>query len=945
MPRFFLLVILSLFLHLQGYTQSKVSWTGKVVDSTTKEILELATVAVNDAKDSTLFTYTLTDHKGVFKLESLPKGQTFVFLVSYTGYKQYRKVMKTGDASADLGTIILAPSSRALGEVVVEGEKPPITIKNDTLEFNASSFRTKPNAVVEDLLKKLPGVEVEADGSIKVNGKKVSRVLVDGKEFFGNDPKIATKNLPKEIVDKIQVVDTKSKVQQLTGQKTDGEDKTINITLKEDKKKGLFGRITAGAGTQHRYDVNTLLNRFSPKQQLSFLASSNNLNNTGFSIEDLMGLQGGKRSGGSSVSINTSTSGSASVNVNGLNVGGVGGDGVRNIAMAGVNYNDEWSKSLQVGGSYFYNYADTRTESSSRRQFTNTENANTLDETRSRRSYANNDRLNMTFTYSIDSFTTLILTPNLDRTYGSGLSLSRSSTHKSDGSLANSSDMQNRSINDVLNFNNNISLVKILNRKGRNLSVELGQTYSNNNNDQYLESENFFRYPDRDSTGISNQHTRSTGNNQGYTANVTYTEPLSETWKMIVAYRFSYGLNRSDRQTYNLDENTGKFDNLDSAFSDKFRNINIQQRPQLSFDYSGEKFNATIGGGMQYNTLKNYSYTRNDSITQRQQTFTPTTRFSYRFSPRLMINFGYNFYSRQPTINELQPVRDNTNRLFVNLGNPDLKTAFTHNFSTGMTAFSPAKGFNYGLNLGISPTSNAIVMQTTYDSAFVQYARPVNVGGTYSSSMWAYASKSIRKKDYSLRINGSLNASVNKSVSFSSQPGKPILRNETTTINPGASLNVSYTYKEVLDFSPGYRINYRKTDYSISNLQSGDALVHGVTLYSALFWPAKFVWENDLNYTYNTNMAPGYRKDVTLWNMSVSRMFLKNDRGTLKVSVYDLLNQNIAARRNITQDYIEDSQVMIVQQYFMLSFTYNISSFGGVAPARKAGKGGRNMRF
>ncbi|MCK7560201.1 carboxypeptidase-like regulatory domain-containing protein [Chitinophaga sedimenti] len=368
MFRYLIIASIALLASARASAQSKVNWTGKVVDSTTKEILELATVAVNDAKDSTLYTYTLTDKKGQFKLDPLPSGQTFVLLVSYTGYKQYRKVLKA-DADHDFGAIILAPSSGALNEVVIEGEKPPISIKNDTLEFNASSFKTKPNAVVEDLLKKLPGVEVEEDGSIKVNGKTVSRILVDGKEFFGNDPKIATKNLPKEIVDKIQVVDTKTKVQEITGQKTDGQDKTINITLKEDKKKGVFGRITGGIGTQERYDASALVNFFNKKRQISIIGALNNLNNTGFTFSDLQGIQsGGGGRGGMSVTVGGGMMGGGAgpgmISMNGLTIGGVGGEGIRKIATGGVNYNEQINRKLQVNGSYFYNYADTRIQTS-----------------------------------------------------------------------------------------------------------------------------------------------------------------------------------------------------------------------------------------------------------------------------------------------------------------------------------------------------------------------------------------------------------------------------------------------------------------------------------------------------------------------------------------------------------------------------------------------------
>ncbi|WP_295118099.1 TonB-dependent receptor [uncultured Chitinophaga sp.] len=941
MLRYLFLAVMTLLSSIHGLAQSKINWTGKVVDSTTKEILELATVAVNDSKDSSMVTYTLTDNKGHFKLESLPVGKTLVLLISYTGYKQYRRVIKVEPGeNKDLGTFILSPSSRSLNEVVVEGEKPPIAFKNDTLEFNASSFKTKPNAVVEDLLKKLPGVDVDQDGKITVNGKPVSRVLVDGKEFFGNDPKIATKNLPKEIVDKIQVVDTKTKVQELLGQKTDGEDKTINITLKEDKKNGLFGRITGGIGTQHRYDASAMVNMFNKKRQFSVLGAVNNLNNTGFSMDDMMGVQNGGGNRGVAVSV---SGGNMSISANGITLGGIGGEGIRRIATGGINYNEDFSQKLKMNGSYFYNYADTRTESSIRRENINLDTSTFYNERRSGVGTSENNRLDMNLTYSIDSTTTLIVQPNLSNTQSTNFARSIASTTNEDGSLINSSNTVNRSESNNLNFRNNMSLVKQLNKKGRSLSLEFNNNYGKNTSDGYVEAENHYVIGGQDSMTLINQYTRSIGDNQGYGGSITYIEPLNKVLRLELRYGVNYSLNNTERRTYNYDPSKG-YDDLDSLYSNKFRSTTLQQTPQVTLNLQGKKFSGTIGGGMQFNTLKNYSYFLDDSITLRQQSFVPNTRITYAFSNFTRIGLNYSLYTQQPTIDQLQPVQDNTNTLFQRLGNPDLKSAFRHNIGFNFNTGTP-KGFFMGLNGSFSPVTNNITNETYFDEKGVQISRPINVGGNYGSNIFMYSSFSKKTKDWNHRINLNGGVSMNKSISYTTKSNKERLENETYNYSVAPSLNYNITFKELFDISPGYRINYRKNTSTLNAMGNTDFVSHTASFSNALYWPKNFVWENDINYTYNSNMSPGYRKDFTLWNMSVSRMMLKNNRGTIKLSVYDLLNQNTSVRRNVSQYSIEDTQTMIVQQYFMLSFTYNISSFGGgTAPARKAG-GPRMMRF
>lgn len=948
MPRYLFLAAITLLCSIQGLAQSKINWTGKVVDSTTKEILELATVSVNDVRDSSLVTYTLTDSKGYFKLEGLPLGKTLNLLISYTGYKHYRRSFKVEEGGRDFGPIILAPSSKSLNEVVIEGERPPIAIRQDTIEFNAASFKTKPNAVVEDLLKKLPGVDVDKDGAITVNGKKVSRVLVDGKEFFGGDPKIATKNLPKDIVDKIQVMDTKTKVEELTGKQASGDEKTINISLKEDKKKGVFGRINAGAGTQNRYDASASINMFNKKRQLSFLGAANNLNSTGFTLNDIMSMLQSSGQQVRSVSVSYGSSGASSMSVNGISVGGgAGGDGIRKVYSGGLNYNDELSKDLKLNSSYFFNRGDGHTERSSNRVTTNTDTAFTDSQWSIGDGINDNHRLNLGVNYNIDSMTTLSVNPSFEYTKGNNFTRSHSERVREDGLKINNSDINNNSEAESANFRNSLSLVRLLNKNGKSLSFEFNNSYNTSNSDVYYNAHNEFFQTGIDTT--INQYARSRSTIQSYGGTLTYTQPLSKTWKMDLRYMINYNRNEMDKNTFNYNETSKGYDDPDPAFSDKFRSVTVQQKPEISFNYSGKKLRSTFGSGLLINSLDNFSYTQDRSIKINQVSLVPTMRTNYQLTKSSSLNLNYWFFANQPTADQLQPVQDNSNPLYKRLGNPDLKNALSHSFSLGYNMFNMNKGYNIFANLSFNPTSNSIQNETTLNEVTgEQVSRPVNVDGNYSTNMNVNFSKTKKTKNSNYRISLMSNGGINKTLTFTNRikAGQDTIRqrNEVNGFNIGPGINFTYGYKELFEIVPSYRLNYRKSKYSIASMNDAEQITHTMSLGTSLYWPKKFIWENDINFTYNNNIAPGYRKGVTLWNMAISRQVLKNDKGLVKLMVYDVLNQNTSVRRNIGSEFIEDSQTLIVKQYFMLSFTYNISSFGGATKApRRSNNGGMIM--
>ncbi len=928
------IICMSLLCMISFAATAQKTLTGSVADSSSKDQLEMATVAAQDAKDSSLITYTLTDKAGAFKLTGLPANKAIRLLISYTGYRSYIRVLQPGHA-ADLGRIMLAPAPRELNTVVIEGDRPPIAIRKDTIEFNASAFKTRTNAVIEDLLKKLPGVDVDDEGNITVNGKKVTRVLVDGREFFGNDPKLATKNLPSAIVDKVQVVDTKTKQEARMGVEKDGEDKTINVTLKADKKKGVFGRLAAGGGTDERFELTGIVSGFDGPRQLSVLASSNNLNKIGFTQSE-MSSASERKGGGMSVSF----SDNGAFNMNGISFGS-GGDGIRTATMAGYNYNDQWTKKLSVNNNYFYNNTDSRFITQRNTQYND---GRLIRSNRSGNGRNANHRFNFTLETELDSMTQLTFAPSFDYTDISTNAGSLDTTW-ADGALLNNNTTRNRNSSSRVNFSSRLDITRQLKKKGRSI----GFNFSNNNSNQdgyafnYSER-NFFLHDVIDSTALTDQRSTMSNTVENYEATLRYTEPLSKTWKMTVGYGFQYSQSRSNRQTYNFDELEKGYTDLDSNYTNKFKTVFTSQNPQLSFNYNNKQWSATIGGMAYFNVLDNYSYTTSTTFRQHQTNFAPNSRISYRTKKNANWNLGYSGYMQQPTLEQLQPIKDNTNTLSERIGNPNLKPSFSHRVNFGYNRFSPT-GIGIFSNLNFSPVMNRITTMVKARPDGSQQTQFVNVDGTYNMGGNMTLSKNKKAKDYQWRVMVNLGGNGSKNVNFSNinnpKGDTTIRQNETFNWWIYTGAYGSYSYKELFDITLNYRPTISLTKYPAGITTQGNYVMHRISFGSTLYWPGNFSWENDIVYNYNGRITPGFQKGVAIWNMGLAYDFLKNKKAQVKLYAYDLLRQSNSVRRNVTEYAIDDSQTMIVEQYFMLTFSYNISVFGAKAKgSNRRGQGG-----
>jgi hypothetical protein len=893
------LIVFTLFLvmHTEAQRTRYASIKGTVIDSSSHQPVEAATVSIFLAADSSLVNYSITNKKGEYFINEVPQAQTCRLMISYSGLSTYTQdlIIPPDTKELVIKTIGLKKDYREMEEIIVSAQRPPVIIKKDTVEFNAGSFKTPVNGVVEDVLKQLPGVEVDADGNITINGKKVSKITVDGKDFFGADFKITTKNLPKDIIDKIQVVDYKSREAQFNKTSDGTEDKAINLTLKKDKKKGMFGRVSAGYGSDKRYESGANLNYFNGTQQLNFIGYANNTNKSNFS-------------GGDFAMPKTANS-----------FAGVG-SGITETKAAGVNFSTEFTKKLRLNGSYFYNNAALTNNIRSQRQNILPDTSFWYNSASQSANTNNNHRVYLNLDYKPDSMTDLYVNTSFNATGARSITTNDAESKSLEQLLINAS--RNTFTG---NSNDQTGSLEVffghrLNKRGRSFTLNMNYNHNDRSSTDSNTGESVFYKADGGQTYDSlRQRSYTDGSNNSLNLSATWTEPIVPKFNMVMRYNYNKAQGGSDKLTNKYNPLTGAYDLVDTTFTNSFRNSTLSHTPNLSFSYADAKLNALIGAGVQWLQQDNVSAQQKNAFAQNYTNLFPSANVSYRFSKTGNINFNYNGQSQQPSIQQLQPVPDNTNTLYLRLGNPDLKPSFMHTVNVNLQQSDSKTFWNGGLNF--STVKNQIVYETWFDS--IQISRPINTNGNYNLSYILNYSRGWKKKDWSLRVSLGNNGTYSKNVAYINK-----IENATKTYSISQRVTLTYTIKEILTIMPVFILRFNNTNYSIQESQNVQYLTKNATLNLFLNWPKRLILENNLQYNYNSRTAPGFPKSVTLWNMAANYQVLKNRQGVVRFSVYDLLKQNTSVFRSITPTYIEDSQVQVIQQYFLLSFIYNLKKLG-----------------
>ena len=904
---------------------------GIAFDTITRQPVAGATITVVEKKDSSLVSFSMTDNAGRFSITGIPNGE-FRLLITHVNYHNSSTLFTISDdkKNVDLANITMNDKSKVLAEVIVSNEAPPVTMVGDTVQYNAGSFKVQPNASVEQLLKKLPGVKVEKDGTVKAQGEKVNRVLVDGKEFFGNDPKIATKNLPADAVDKVQVYDKQSDQAQLTGFEDGNYEKTINLKLKKDKKKGVFGKVMAGGGDKERYEGKFNVNSFKGARQMSVIGMGNNDNAEGFSFMDILNFTGEMsrmmKGGGGNININISGDDAAAM--------GLGGNrnGITTAWAGGVNYNNIIGNKIDLQSNYFYNRYNPEVERYINRQNFTSASTNFYNSNSFSNNLNNTHRLNLNALYQIDSSTSLRITPSVNFQKTRNRSNSDYQTASASGALINEGSTYNLSKSEGFNFRNDLIFRKKFKRKGRTFSLSLQTTLNESDGDGELNSiTNFYNAGTIQTRDTLNQQSKTNGSLQGYTARAVYTEPFLKRSLLEFSAGKSSTKNKSELVTYNYNRQSDKFDELNKAQTNNYRNTygftnaGIRMRTQM------RKFNYSFGLTWQQAELegKIISGVKDSVISKTFRNLLPNARFQYNITRFKTLSITYGASTNQPSMQQLQPVPDLSNRLYIRNGNANLKQEYSHNIQTNLSLVSPYKNKNLFLFLTMQTTNNKIVNYDSIDNQGVRYSTPVNVNGVYNINSNISYSMPVRFLKGTMEIGSRsgyfktkqfIDAAVNVIKTWSLGPELRFDINPGEKLNLGVSTNLSYNNTKY-SLKPALNTNYLSQEYNAS-----------------VDWqlPKLFFFSTDFTYTVNNQLSAGFNTKVPIWNASISKQFLRYNRGELKFSAADLLNKNVAVSRNANQNYIEDSRVNTLRRFFLVTFTYSLSKTG----LNNAGGGG-----
>lgn len=904
---------------IRGYSQSAhYIVKGTILDSADHHPLESATIYLNKPGDSTVIALDFSNSKGNFTIKDIPRDQEVRFRIFYTGYSRYTKTLAhVKSDTLDLGKIYLATMANALGEVLVTAEKPPIAIKGDTVEFNASSFKTRPNSVLSALLKKLPGVDVQSDGSVTANGKKVDKILVNGKKFFGDDPQIALQNLPAAIVDKVQVTDTKTEEEEATGEPAKGDTKTINITLKKGNDHGFFGRAYAGYGTGDHYDASAMLNYFSGDRQISLLGATNNINQVGFTMNEIMQMMGNGNV--HMISINKS---SGSFGINGINFGG-GGTGLKKSTSGGINFNDAYGKHFTVNGSYFYGGIINDNDTKTARQNILPDSVFYYNSDQVTHSNSMSHRGNANVNYK-DSLWQISYSPSINITNSQSTAEGSAQSNGAKNIPVNQSNSVYTSNSEQKGFDNLLYIYRKLKRKKQYLDLYFRSSNSNAKEGDYNQYHNTF-YDNSAPDDSANQFIQNETTNNRYSARASYSQPLSKSISLRAGYELQWQYGLTDKQTFDFNKITGKYDKPDTTYSNKFRSNIITQTPSAGITFQGDSGQWRLEVGTEFNFigLHHYSFTHHLAFDRSQLFIAPAVYFSKKISKGGKLYFDYNSYVRQPDISQLLPVADNSNSLYIVKGNPDLKPSINRSAGFGYINYDFKSGNMVYFNIGYFNTKNAIADVTTYDDHLRQMTTYTNVKQNDGFRSYLDLSKTKKETNYHWQLKLNSWGSLNNNHAFV---------NETPYMSRAYNINfkpsVTYGYKELFEVTPSWTTQYQFSKYNTNALKDRKSSMSQAGLSGTLYWPGRFTWESDLNYTHNSDVAPGFHKAFWLWNASLSLDVFKNRQGTFELSVYDLLNQNISVNRTISDTYVEDTQTIILHQYYMLKFIYNLRKFG-----------------
>ena len=967
--RTFTLTLLAFLVGIVASAQNQVSVKLKLVDSKTSEPVSFATVSLTVKGEDTPSKYVLSDSEGKAELVKI-RHNTYILKAELMGYKTHTQEVKV-DKSVDLGEIKMEEDVEVLDAARVTDVGNPIIIRKDTIEYTASSFKTSDSDMLEELLKKLPGVEVEADGTITANGETITKITIDGKTFFLDDPQLASKNIPAKLIDRVKVVEKKSDQAIFTGI-DDGEHETvIDLTMKPGMMQGWFGNIMGGGGhdvpgagsdmNDWRYQGAAMVGRFTDKSQISIILNGNNTNNRGFN--DMAGsMMQGMRGGGGGM---------------GMGMGGWGrGNGITTSWMGGLNgaftlLDDQ----MDLAGNYLYNGSinDVIEESS---KITYLEDGSRLlnDEKGTGRTMTQGHRFGMRLEHKFSENTSILFEPQFNFGYGSFNENSLFSTATERGGVATPT---NEGYTSRLGNNNNwrtsgfLLLRQRLGKPGRTISANIRYSFSDNN--MYGFNQSLTKILDAQTaqwgSEIVNQRYDQNSKSTSLSGRVVYTEPLGAGFFIETNYQYSWNQNTSFKDTYNSGDmisdqwpllfvDEGSY--LDPIYSNRINNSSQNHRAGASLTYQKDKIRAQLGAA--YNpTITDNVTSGHDPYHNVAHNWSPQASLNYEFNDNTNIRFFYWGRSSQPSTNQLLPVPDNSNPLNISLGNPNLNPYFNHSLR-GNFGYTNKKTFtSVNARFGAGLVQDAITNAQWYDPSGVQYSIPVNGPGTGNVDLRVMVNSPFGKSGFSIfsmtygRYNQSTSfigsgalesekyydpetatfdyAAFNRDYSDLSA-SDDFVNNKTQTMSFTQRLRFTYR-NDFVELTVGGRTRMNKSWYTMKNSQLQATWNNQVD--ASMNWtiPGGINIISDVDYNwYNGYTTP--QEDEIILNAEITKLLFKN-KCTLALKAYDILGQSKNLSVSDSANYHIETRNNTLGRYIILSLTYRFGNFGGPGGGRGPG--------
>jgi hypothetical protein len=911
------------------FAQSNYSIKGLVADSASNSKLTNASVSVLSAKDSILQKFTRVNN-GAFTISNLKKGK-FLLLITYPGYADYvdNFTLDSAHTTHDFGHLNLILKSKLLAEVIVKGTAAAIKIKGDTTEYNAAAFKIQPNAKVEDLLKQLPGIQVDKDGKITAQGQAVNKVLVDGEEFFGDDPTLVTKNLRADMVDKVQLYDKKSDQAAFTGIDDGVKNKTINIKLKEDKKNGYFGKVDAEGGTDGYYQEQILFNRFKAKQKFSAYGTLGNTGKVGLGWEDNSKYGGNGLEASDDGNFYFYSGGGDDLD---SFSGRYNGQGLPLARSGGVHYDTKWNTdkeslntNYKIGSLNVDGTKNTQTQNNLPGSFFSSNTDQTF------HNHMFRQKLDAAYQVKLDTSSNLKIT--VDGTTKNTITESKYNTKtlRSNDSLLNTNNRSITNNGDQKIFNASLFYTKKFKKVGRTLSVRVNESYNENETKGFLNSEiDYYNIAGTvDSAQKIDQYKTTLNKSQVLNTNITYSEPFSKTFAIVVNYGLNINNGRSDRRSFNKSA-SGQYDILDTALSNNFKLNQLSNQFGAIFNYKKKKAIINFGTRVTSVNFKQIDEISSRTFTRNFLNWNPQASFQYKFSQQESFSLNYNGNTSQPSIEQIQPVKVNTDPLNITLGNPDLKPSFTNRLSFYYYSYKVISGQSIYINGSYSRTINPIVSNVNTDSAGVSTYQSANLKNKQTTNF--YLNTGFNKKIEKWDMNAGINLGTNGNTYYNMTNNQ---LNETKSYTYSAQLNFSKYKQKKYDFwtgaGPTYTINSSSLQPNINNNGRGFNAYGGFNIYL----PGKFQIGSDANYQFNAK-TQSFGEDFkrTTLNANIAKTFLKSESLKLSISGNDLLNQNTGYNRTGSANILTQERYTAIKRYFMLSLVWDFNHVGGGTPKK-----------